>query len=1327
MRHSSRCAVFFLLIAVVLFARHSEALPSDPAARGLDVFLHAPPAAIPGGTVEIAAQAIGFPVVTRGVPLAGATIEAGWDPESLASDGADAAPPPVSQIADAEGRVRIVLPVPRGAPETLKVLVSVRHGAHARTRELAIARAPSANVELHVADTRVVPTSTVSAWVRVIGAAGEPLADAPVTVSLLEGGVARHVSKHRTDRGGLVMARVPIPRIDEPVWEWKLRAETAIGGSTSSEITLAPREETPGTPTLAATWDAPAGGALPGDRVPFAIRLRDATGQPLVDHALRFWIGVKGTTAPEKTEEEWKRASIPAISDGAGEVRGERDAPTLVKAAGTAMILVAHAEVEGHFLRVDTSVAVGAPTASMTLEPELAALVPGATQKMTVVVSDARGDGVAGPFHVTGDGLDQTITTDARGEAEIAWAVPAGVGAMRNVGPCAGGVAAAVVVQPLRDLPALRGQREAFTQCVSIDREAGGFVRVEPNVARPGEKVHITYIRTTRRAAQGVSVVARSHDRAQSAAAWLDGRTLAGELVVPSDAAGGVWTVTLAATDASEKARVHAANLLVVPTIAPVLEAKRVSGRAAPGGTIDVEARLTDGHGRGLPGAVSAIVVDAFGGGYANVASLDTRSRLCGEVGADDRCDEILERDPATDAFRRALFGRGTLATVAPANDPGAHASAELRKAFQEVLRSLEGAVFEAAKNPQTLLDVRRRESGRWVWNPELFGLVTDAMNEPPMTPGGEKLVLADLVAVDPQVTFDVVARRVTRLKLFGVLAAVRDVRARGLDPDEPVFRDPNALVRRLVRAGSLPEDLLLDPWGGTIQFVKANGPPVPFLSIVHGWELHAPGPDGLVGTADDVRDPFERVVRSGTPYANAVQEDKLVDAKWDMVVSEETVRAWQQLFTEVTGTALGDAAGGLGLSGVGEGGGGSGQGIGLGNIGTIGHGAGRAGSAIANGDAFWSPPRRTDAEGRVRLAIPLGDAETTWRVALVGVPDGQGPASTTLDVASDLPLSTRVQAGAKWVEGDVVDVRVVVRNRTNAAVRASIHASADGEAALGDAHTTTLTSTAPSLEQRVDVPAHGARDVRVRVRALRPGEGRLVVVARAEGLPEDVMRHSWEIVPAGERRALTRTRWVDGREDLALALDHGYRLDAAPRLVLERGWDDAIAGAIASLEPDKQTSTIALADSLDAATRIERWATTSDKHRALAASAHDVAQRALGRLHAYLALDEKSGSAHGNWTTRARVIEITKEAHASSAPECPKPDEQALDVEPAPTRDLPPCWGAYVSDRVRALSTDDDPERLAEAILALADRPWRSAITASLVERLRRIVKLRP
>ena len=1355
MQRSSRAVFFLFFLVGVLFAGDVEALPPDPAGRGLDVYLHVAPNAAPGGILELTAKAYGFPTVTHAVPLAGAVLEIGWDPEEL-----DGAPPPpsIQATTDIDGRARVSIEVPRGLPRTLQLLVAVRHGGHVRTRSVAIVRGATAFVELHTAERRVVPTSTISAWVRVVGIAGEPLAGAGVVVSLLEGGVPRHTETLHTDRGGFVMARVPIPRIDEPTWEWTLRAQAEAPGVPATEITLTPREEQPGTPVMGVEWQEPASGVLPGDRVHFAIRLRDATGQPVIEHAVRYWIGPKGT-APPKSDADWERVGIRASTDGGGEVKGARDAPTLVKSTGTSMVLLARAIVEGHALERTVAVAVGAPNASAELVAESPAIVPGLSQRMMLTITDGHGAGIAGSFSVAADGLAATVLTDARGEAELTWNAPAGVGATRNVGPCAGGVAAAVVIRPTRPLEALRAQQEPFTLCLPIDRDAAGLVHVTPDVARPGEKVRVTVVPAHGVTAAAHSAVLRSRDFDQAATTWLDARpdgTASGEITVPAGAGAGTWDVSIALPDGSREARVLGARILVVPAVAPLLTATRVGGRATPGGVVEFEARLTDGHGHGLPGVVSSIVVDAFGGGSANVAALDTRSRLCGEIGIDgERCTAVLEREASTDAIRRALLGRGERRQqIGPANDPGARVSKELERAFSQVLHSLEGAVFEATQNPQLLIDARRKENGRWVMNPELLTLVTDAMDPPPTTPGGEKLVLGDLVAVDPQVTFDVVARRVTRLKLFTVLAAVRAFRtAQSLDPDEPVFKDPNALLRRLVRDGTLTDDQLLDPWGGTIQYVRGNGPaPAPFLGTIHGFELHAPGPDGMVGTADDVRDPFERVVRSGSPYARAMQEDKLVDAKWDMVVSETTIAAWQKLFEDLTGRTLGFGAGGLGLSGSGAGGGGSASGIGLGSMGSIGHGVGRGSAGISNGDAYWSPPLRTDAEGRVRISVPLGGGETTWRVAFVGVPDGLGPASTTADVASDLPLSLRIDGGASWVEGDIVETNVLVRNRTDAAVHATIEATADGAAAL---EPRLVASEKQVRTQSVDVPAHGARTVRVKLRGTTAGEGRVVLVARAPGLPDDVLRHSWQIAPPGESRSLTQTAWVDGQRQLGIVLDHGYRLAGEPRLVLERGYDDAVAAVLGSLEPEGQKSAHALVDAYEAALRIQRWATTKDtpRHRALAGIAEDSAARALGRFHAYAKLDETAygASAPGMWVLRMREATLTKAPavtgstagprEKSAGETCPPEwsavrasysasylhadDDDVLDVEPAEGPTVPPCWGAYVSNATRAFAEESDPELVARALMALADRPHRAAVAVNLAERLRRLVKL--
>jgi hypothetical protein len=248
------------------------------------------------------------------------------------------------------------------------------------------------------------------------------------------------------------------------------------------------------------------------------------------------------------------------------------------------------------------------------------------------------------------------------------------------------------------------------------------------------------------------------------------------------------------------------------------------------------------------------------------------------------------------------------------------------------------------------------------------------------------------------------------------------------------------------------------------------------------------------------------------------------------------------------------------------------------------------------------------------------------------------------------------------------------------------------------------------------------------------------------------VLRHAFSVAPPGEGRGLTRTEWVDGTRELGLVIDHGYRITGEPRLVLERGYDNAVAAALESLEPESQRSAHALVDAYEASLRIQRWATTKDspRHRALAGLAEASAARALGRFNVLSKLDEASaaaspGAASGNWALRARATLLAKPPGAGlgdpAAAACPPTwsdvrgssgraasnadDDEVLDVEPAPDAAVPPCWGLYVFAATRALATEDDPERLARALLALAERPHRAALTASLTERLRGLVKL--
>jgi hypothetical protein len=1339
MTRTLRLASAFALPALFAATSDAQTAGSEPAARGLDVFIHAPELAPPRAMVPVQIEAFGFPTVVSLVPLGGAAVEAAWDPEHL-GPGVSVAPPPVRATTDAAGRAHLEVPVPDGDERELKLLVGLRSGSHERTRTITVRRGPLTAVALHVADTRVVPGSAISTWVLVTSAAGgDPVANARVELSLLEGGFARHKIQLVTDAAGTAMTRVPIPRTEEPTWRWELRART-LGtgkrGAGEAEVTLTPREETPGSPRMWATWGS--AGALAGDRVPFTVRVRDAADQPVQNLAVRTWTGPKGTLPP-KDEEQWEKVARSARTDARGEITGEADAPsTVVRGVGTTLRLVARASVDGHPIEQSAVVPIGVPSSSAALLPEGGSIVPGIEQRMLLRVLDGRHKPVAAEFAIAGDGLDATVTTDANGEAEVTWRPPAEVGALHNVGACAGGVATAVRVRPTKDVPALAPRREPFALCVPVDRDATAVIRLDRPAARVGDRVRVRVIEAAGKPGRAAkskpawSVVVRSENGQQAASLWIEDGEAGAEFEVPPGAPGA-WSLSAAAPELGRAARVIGGELLVTPRTIPVLAARVGAGRAAPGGALEIDADLTDGQGHGIPGSVAAVVVDLNGGGSASgLELLDTRRSICASFGVEDgRCARFVEGDQALDPLRRALLGGVSGKPLAPANDPGGNAGGALTKTFGEVLRSLEGAVFEASGSADRLRDVRRKAQGGWAWNPELLTLVTGTMSPEPLTPGGEPLTLADLIAVDPQVTFNHVARRIARFKLFHVLAAVRTFRREGqVDPDGPIFKNPNAILRRLVRENKLTEETLLDPWGGTIQFVPSAGPPVPFLTVVRGFELHAPGPDGIAGSGDDVRDPFERVLRSGTPYAKAVDEDRLVDAKLDVEVGDATVAAWQTLFASLTGTMWGNSvgesfgAGGLGLSGVGEGGGGRGEGIGIGRI-------GRLSMGVPTGVAFWSPPQRTDARGHLRIHVPLGDVETTWRIALVAVADGGRRATTHVDVPVSLPLSVRIDTGATWVEGDVVKAALTVRNRTPKPIRATLTASASG--AAGGLRPDQATRT-------VDVPAGGATTTAIEVTSAQAGTASLDVTARAPDLPDDTAHHTWEVIAAGEPTDLTRAQWVEGSASLELAPDKPgaipfVRLVGAPRLVLERGFEDALLAALDSLDPDRTSSPAALADAIEVAARLQRWALTrGGEGSAAALRAAEIGRRARGRLAVHEAAKHPVP-----WAAlrRARVFALSEAesgpAPAAPAPECPpSPSGEdavgGLDAEPAPTSGTAlACWNAFVSSTLDEVNGSGDPLALARAVLALAERPSRAASAASLVDRLREQLKLRP
>ncbi len=1300
-----------MLLGVVC-SRDARSAPSDPAARGLDAYVELPSSAPAGSKIIVALRTFGFPTAVEPAPLGEVNVEAVWR-------GSDALP--ASIVTDRDGLASLELTVPDGKTEAASLLLAFSQGGHRRTRTFEIARAPKLEIELHIQEREVTPGSRIPAWVLVRDLeTGAPAPNVDVMLKLSEGGVDRTVVALHTDAAGAASTVLPIPDAEDPSFGWKLRADTVGSRSNMAFADLVPREDVPAQATLVAGFEA---ARLPaGSKTAVHVRLSSATGDGIARAKLKY-LFTDGDETPDINGEKWKKEAKTASADEAGELVIPYDVPTL--GFEKEKRFTVRADVDGRE-RQATSVlqVVGKVAPTVELYAEAGSIAPGLEQLLIVRAKDGWNKPVSGAeLHVEGDGLHETVTTDSRGIGEIHWKVPKDVGASRKVGPCSGEVAATVSVSAVRGASPELLAAGPVSKCLDIQRSSLAIAKPNALVVRSGESVGIEMALADGVRREPTSIRISGARGANATETWV--KSDRGDVRLPSSA-GGLFVVSASSPRSDGPSVVASTPIVVKPRVLPKLTSRITGGRLAPGGDVEIEAKLLDEAGAPLAGSVTGILYDRFARVDETIPpEFDTRLAICARVQIEPAdCDAVLAKDPTLMPLLQASLAQQGGDGSHIVSDPGGSAKEEMRRTFNAVLKNLEGVVFESSSSSETLRDVLRKGGRGNEFNPEIMTLVTAVLSAPPMTPGGEPFTLADLRALDPQVDYDTVARRVTRLKLFRVLAAVRTFRnTQDLDANEPILQDPNAILRRLFvhdaeEGATLDSSEVSDPWGGAMQFVKASGATVPFINALPGWELHAPGPDGRLGTSDDIKDPFVRVVKSGSPYARAMGEDKIVDSRLDMRVGEETVGKWKSLLNEFTGTELS-----------------TGQGFGSGN-GRLG-GSHRAktpslrmGATQVTRDKsayVFSAPVRTDKDGIARLRLPLGADETTYRVLLVALPDEAGPAASTVDVATSLPLSVRVNAGTTWIAGDAPEVAVRITNRTGTPMHATVHVSAAGAAELARGEAT---------EIAVDLPKKGTVTVPVRIKARAEGEARILADVKGGGLTDSI-EHRVGVGPNGHRMTLGRSRWVSSEVSIDTFVDDDItRIEGAPTLLLEGSFDPTLSAVMDSLDSSRLNSEDAAADAVEVFERLRR--TWERKAPTLAARATTMKEQSLGRM---LALRDVPGHDEGEDGTLRRANFWMKAPPGSDknplppVGDCPsdKPSSaeervRAVEGEPEPEAGgIAACWDAAVSGALRSAKDDRDPVLLAKLLLAFADRSHRQSLAVELAPELARLVALKP
>ncbi len=228
---------------------------------------------------------------------------------------------------------------------------------------------------------------------------------------------------------------------------------------------------------------------------------------------------------------------------------------------------------------------------------------------------------------------------------------------------------------------------------------------------------------------------------------------------------------------------------------------------------------------------------------------------------------------------RRSSGGQqGTL------RDPVAARDYLRRRQIGQLMVALERVVDGLGDDPARRAGVVVRRGHRLDFDPNVIANLVrqERLSEHvTKTLGGEAATLAMVRSVDPSFSFDTVARRVARARLVRLMVAL----AAFTDPDDPTAarasqgQPRERWLSRLVQLGVLRSAALIDPWGRPFEFRPTTRPGVIICDRAPTWEVVSAGPDGRFGSHDDVRDPFERVVPQGTPYAVASGEDTLMTA----------------------------------------------------------------------------------------------------------------------------------------------------------------------------------------------------------------------------------------------------------------------------------------------------------------------------------------------------------------------------------------------------------------------------------------------------------------
>jgi hypothetical protein len=171
---------------------------------------------------------------------------------------------------------------------------------------------------------------------------------------------------------------------------------------------------------------------------------------------------------------------------------------------------------------------------------------------------------------------------------------------------------------------------------------------------------------------------------------------------------------------------------------------------------------------------------------------------------------------------------------------------------------------------------------------------------------------------------------------------------------------------------------------------------------------------------------------------------------------------------------------------------------------------------------AMWKADVQLDQDGRARVAIPLPDSLTRWRIvalAMIGA-DSYGIGKATVQTRKELQVLSGLPPVVRG--GDELDQKITLRNDSDRAMTVRVRAEGSVGASLGLQRTVTLLAhQSQAVSWRIRVPTDADRiDWRISAHADLEGErDALLVTQRVKGMPVTV--HDSMLVRVDRARSL--------------------------------------------------------------------------------------------------------------------------------------------------------------------------------------------------------------